>query len=96
MLDRQPPRQVGATLGNEAERRVRTHLMNLREVDCARLRKQSGVDVCIGLALLAAPVSFLERAGRRYLMLGIEFTERAFLRYVAVGNLRLVGIVELF
>ena len=70
--------------------------MNLREVDCARLRKQSGVDVRIGLVLLAAPVSFLERAGRRYLMLGIEFTERAFQRYVAVGNLRLVGIVELF
>jgi hypothetical protein len=62
--------------------------MNLREVDSARQRKQSRVDVCSGLVLLAAPISFLGQAGRRYLTLGIELTERAFQLYVAVGNLR--------
>lgn len=68
--------------------------MNLREVDSSRQRKQSGVDVCGGLVLLAAPVSFLGQAGRRYLTPSIEFTEHTFQLCVAVGNLRLVGIVE--
>jgi hypothetical protein len=70
--------------------------MNLREIYSARQRKQGRVDVCSGLVLLAAPVSFLRRAGRRYLTLGIELTEHAFQLYVAVGNLRLVRIVEFY